>query len=73
MPTETRGNWLPTNRATAVSATTISVDYTAVLNVVFGFAAIAMVVGFLRSGGPKMMRMMADGGSGADAHSEHGE
>ncbi|NKF22982.1 permease [Solimonas sp. C16B3] len=52
--------------ATVVSAS-IRLNYTAVLNALFGLVAVILGVVFMRSGGPKMMRMMASG-----AHSHHG-
>jgi uncharacterized protein len=39
----------------------ITFDYTAALNIVFGVLGLALTVAFFRSGGPEMMRMMSHG------------
>ncbi len=63
--------WVPANQQHVVQAAKISLDYTAVLNILFGAVAAVLVVMFLRSGGPRMMRMMSGDQEQATAHSEH--
>ncbi len=65
-------DWQPTNRETAVAVSTIAFNYTTMLNIVFGLAAAALFVLFLRSGGPEMMRMMEVDGRGDDSDADHG-
>ncbi|MDQ6646958.1 MAG: permease, partial [Pseudomonadota bacterium] len=63
--------WVPANQQHVVQAAKISLDYTAVLNILFGAVAAVLVVMFLRSDGPRMMRMMSGDQEQATAHSEH--
>jgi uncharacterized membrane protein YraQ (UPF0718 family) len=49
---------IPTQRDVAVFTTGPSLNYTTVLNVLFLLLAAALVVQFLRTGGPAMLRMM---------------
>jgi uncharacterized protein len=51
--------WLPKQHGVTVSMAQISFNYTAVLNIVFLSVATILVIVFFRSGGPRMMRMMA--------------
>jgi uncharacterized membrane protein YraQ (UPF0718 family) len=57
-------DWLPSAHSDAVNMASISFNYTTVLNMIFGVLAASLVLTFLRSGGPKMMRMMSDHGAG---------
>jgi hypothetical protein len=57
--------WVPTARNATVSASHIKFNYTSILDIVFGPVAVALVLLFARTGGPKMMRMM-------DGSSQHG-
>lgn len=63
--------WLPSGQARSVSAATISFNYSTVLDMAFFIVAAILVVTFLRSGGPRMMRMMA-GEGGHQAEHTHG-
>lgn len=49
---------IPTNRTVAVLTDGPQFNYTAVLNVVFALLALILIVRFLRTGGPAMLRMM---------------
>jgi hypothetical protein len=49
---------IPTSRSVSAIAHGPSLNYTAVLNVVFLAVAVVLVVRFLRTGGPAMLRMM---------------
>jgi hypothetical protein len=46
----------------------ISLDYTTILNIIFGLASTALCVEYARTGGPQMMREMegGKGGGGGD-------
>ncbi|MEO8746383.1 MAG: permease [Rhodanobacter sp.] len=61
--------WVPTTRNATVSMAHISLNYTSILNLVFGLIAVALVILFARTGGPKMMRMM--GGGKQHGHAKH--
>jgi hypothetical protein len=50
---------IPTNRAVRVITEGPSWNYTSGLNLVFLVVAAALVVRFLRTGGPAMLRMMS--------------
>ncbi len=70
---------IPTNRAVSVIEQGPSLNYTAVLNVIFLAVAFGLVVRFLRTGGPAMLRMMSqpmasDDKAGMDheSHAAHG-
>ena len=60
--------WLPSEKASSVSTASISFNYTTVLDMAFFVVAAILVVTFLRSGGPRMMRMMADEGGHQPDH-----
>ena len=60
--------WLPSGQARSVNMATISFNYTAVLDMAFFIVAAILVVTFLRSGGPRMMRMMAGAGGHQPDH-----
>ena len=74
---------IPSGRAAAAIGQGPSLNYTAVLNVVFLALAAALVVRFLRTGGPAMLRMMGapvvhmaegqdhDGSEMGGMHQEH--
>jgi len=61
---------VPTQRGKTVAMAMISFNYTAVLNIVFFIVAAFLVFTFFRSGGPKMMRMMAEVGHSAHDHAD---
>jgi uncharacterized membrane protein YraQ (UPF0718 family) len=49
---------IPTNRTVSAIAEGPHLNYTAVLNIIFLILAVVLVVRFLRTGGPAMLRMM---------------
>jgi uncharacterized membrane protein YraQ (UPF0718 family) len=51
--------FIPTDRAVSVLTEGPSLNYTTVLNIVFLAVAAALVVRFVRTGGPAMLRMMS--------------
>ena len=59
---------IPTNRAVGVITQGPSLNHTSVLNVVFLALAAVLVVRFLRTGGPAMLRMMSAPAGDMDAH-----
>jgi uncharacterized protein len=65
---------IPTNRTVAAITEGPTWNLTAALNIVFLFLAAVLVVRFLRTGGPAMLRMMntPEKAMGMD-HGEHGE
>jgi uncharacterized membrane protein YraQ (UPF0718 family) len=62
---------IPTNRTVGAIGTGPSWNYTAVLNIIFLTIAAALVVRFLRTGGPAMLRMM-NTPEDEMAHHDHG-
>jgi uncharacterized membrane protein YraQ (UPF0718 family) len=60
---------VPARRQARVTEAAISWNYTTFLNIVFMLLALALVVRFLRSGGPGMLRMM--GGAPDADHAGH--
>jgi len=64
---------IPSERNAKVMEAGVHLNYTTVLNIVFLALALALVVRFMRTGGPAMLRMMNepmdDGGHG---HHDHG-
>ena len=60
---------VPEQRAARVVEASVSWDYTTILNLVFLGLAVVLVVRFLRTGGPQMLKMM----SGPPAHDQHGQ
>jgi uncharacterized membrane protein YraQ (UPF0718 family) len=70
---------IPTSRAVGVIAEGPTWNYTTVLNIVFFVVAAVLVVRFLRTGGPDMLRMMNvpedamhDGHGAHEGHAGHG-
>ncbi len=59
---------VPAQRVAKVAPTAVSWNYTTILNIVFLLLAAALLVRFVRSGGPAMLRMM---GGSPDAHGGH--
>jgi uncharacterized protein len=59
----------PTTRDAKVVEATIHLNYTTVLNVLFLVLAAVLVVRFLRTGGPAMLRMM--GNDSSEGHQHH--
>ncbi len=64
---------IPTDRTVAAISEGPSLNYTAVLNVTFLVLALLLVIRFLRTGGPAMLRMMNAPASEMDGmeHDEH--
>ena len=66
---------IPTNRAVSVIEQGPTWNYTSVLNIIFLVIACALVVRFVRTGGPAMLRMMntpAEETKDMDGHNAHG-
>jgi uncharacterized membrane protein YraQ (UPF0718 family) len=70
---------IPTDRTVGAIAEGPAWNYTTVLNIVFFMVAVALVVRFLRTGGPDMLRMMNmpedamhDGNGAHQGHAGHG-
>ncbi|MFL9876568.1 permease [Paraburkholderia megapolitana] len=59
--------WVPHVRHTAAIEAHLGINYTTVLNIVFGAIGLVLVMIFFRTGGPRMIRAMKDGG----AHPAH--
>jgi uncharacterized protein len=51
-------NLIPTNRNITVMSEGISLNYTGILNILFILFALIMIIRFLRTGGPKMLKQM---------------
>jgi hypothetical protein len=49
---------IPTTRSAQVAPTTITFNYTTILNILFLIVAGFFILRFLRTGGPSMLRMM---------------
>jgi uncharacterized membrane protein YraQ (UPF0718 family) len=65
-------NVVPTARNAKVATEAVSWDYTAFLNIGFGVLAAFLVVRFLRTGGPQMLRHMNAKPTGHHAPGSHG-
>ncbi len=65
------GGWVPTLRHATVAMATISFNYTTWLNIAAGLVALILVISFLRTGGPAMLRMMDSSSHADDAHKHH--
>jgi hypothetical protein len=63
---------VPRERHTAAVGAAITVNYTTVLNIVFGVAFAILTVVFFKTSGPDMMRMMEGGKHDRDSHEPHG-
>ena len=62
---------VPAERNAKVLEASVTLNYTTVLNVLFLVLSAVLVVRFLRTGGPQMLRMMGGPAAGGD-HREHG-
>ncbi len=64
---------IPSERNAQVAPTTITFNYTTILNIIFLGIAAVLIVRFLRTGGPAMLRMMDRpmANSAAHAHAGH--
>ena len=63
---------VPATRAAKVMEAGISWNYTTYLNIAFLLLAAALVVRFLRSGGPEMLKMMGGAPDDMTGHGDHG-
>src|SRR5262249_30736239 len=59
---------VPDQRNATIMEATVSWNYSTVLNILFLGLSVVLVVRFLRTGGPDMLRMMSER---PDEHSEH--
>ncbi|MGI9089675.1 MAG: permease [Gemmatimonadaceae bacterium] len=63
---------IPSTRHAQVAETSITFNYTTVLNIIFLLIAAVLIVRFLKTGGPAMLRMMSEPmGEGMDMSHEH--
>jgi hypothetical protein len=66
---------IPQQRRVQIMEESIHWNYTTVLNIIFLMLAVVLVIRFLRTGGPEMLRMMSNStrqGHGEEAHQNHG-
>ncbi len=64
---------IPQRRCAQIIEESIRWNYTAYLNIVFLAVAMILVIRFLRTGGPEMLRMMSGSGQHSNGHSAGGE
>jgi uncharacterized membrane protein YraQ (UPF0718 family) len=62
---------IPQQRIVQIVEDSIHWNYTTVLNIIFLMLAVALVIRFLRTGGPEMLRMMSKSGHHKPSHSPH--
>jgi uncharacterized membrane protein YraQ (UPF0718 family) len=62
---------VPATRDAKVVETSVTLNYTTVLNIAFLLLAAALVYRFVRSGGRSMLRTMGGDAEGASAHGGH--
>ncbi|MCU1247132.1 MAG: permease [Edaphobacter sp.] len=66
---------IPQQHSVQIMEESIHWNYTTVLNIIFLMLAVVLVIRFLRTGGPEMLRMMSNPGRqghGEEAHQNHG-
>jgi uncharacterized membrane protein YraQ (UPF0718 family) len=64
--------WVPHQRHTAIVDAAITLNYTTILNLIFGAVFVMLAVVFFKTGGPEMMHMMEEGGEhGQGSHGHH--
>jgi len=61
---------IPTERSVQIMQESVRCNYTSVLNIVFVLASVTLLVRFLKTGGPEMLKMM-DEAPAADAPEHH--
>jgi uncharacterized protein len=61
---------IPQQRSVQIMEESIHWNYTTVLNIIFLMLAAVLVIRFLRTGGPEMLRMMSDSGHHEPSHSQ---
>ena len=64
-------NLIPQQRSAQIVEESIHWNYTTVLNIIFLMLAVVLVIRFLRTGGPEMLRMMSNSGHDEPSHSQH--
>lgn len=62
---------IPQQRSVQIMEESIHWNYTSVLNIVFLMLAVVLVIRFLRTGGPEMLRMMSYSGHHEPSHSRY--
>lgn len=62
---------IPQQRSVQIMEESIHWNYTSVLNIIFLVLAAVLVIRFLRTGGPEMLRMMSNSGHHEPGHSRH--
>jgi len=60
---------IPQQRSVQIVEKSIHWNYTSVLNIIFLMLAVVLVIRFLRTGGPDMLRMMSNSGRHEPSHS----
>ncbi len=60
---------IPQQRSVQIVEESIHWNYTSVLNIIFLMLAVVLVIRFLRTGGPDMLRMMSNSGRHEPSHS----
>jgi hypothetical protein len=66
-------NALPQGERRGFGAEGVSLNYTTVLNIIFGLVSIVLFVAYARTGGPEMMHEMADSDHGVHTHRGTGQ
>ncbi len=61
---------IPQQRGVQIMEESIRWNYTTILNIIFLILAAILVIRFLRTGGPQMLRMMGDSGRNSHEHSQ---
>jgi uncharacterized membrane protein YraQ (UPF0718 family) len=64
-------HWIPQQRSVQIIEGSVHWNYTTVLNIIFLMLAVVLVIRFLRTGGPEMLRMMSGFGHHEHNHSQH--
>jgi len=62
---------IPEQRNVQIMEEPIHWNYTTVLNIIFLVLAVVLIIRFLRTGGPEMLRMMSNSGHHEPTHSRH--
>jgi uncharacterized protein len=62
---------IPQQRSVQIVEESIHWNYTSVLNIIFLILAVVLVIRFLRTGGPGMLRMMSSSGHHERSYSRH--
>jgi uncharacterized protein len=62
---------IPQQRSVQIMEESIHWNYTTALNIIILMLAVVLVIRFLRTGGPEMLRMMSKSGHHEPGHSRH--